>query len=208
MQRWNTRCIGTLELVFVLGLVRATQTAYSASGRAFSFDAPVISQINPRWGAAYGTARTIVGKGFRSEAAPTILIGSDSCDGGARWVSDTSLVCSRWPVAWVLSGDIRVSIGGLQSNALGTVAGIRETEAPSRGPTAWWRAPMPSHSRPPNLPLTAGDVSVTIDGLEFAGLDATPTLWLAERPCFTSSWTSTTTIVCARDEVIAPAVSL
>ena len=83
---------------------------------------------------------------------------------------------------------------GLVSVALATRAPLPSCAAQFSASVSWHAAPVVSFVSEANIAVTAG--WVTVSGLDFGFVDATPTAGLGMTSCVTSTWASATSTVC------------
>jgi hypothetical protein len=151
-------------------------------GAAFSFDAPVISQVTQTNGPLTGQSEVIVmGLNFGSDRNPNSRLGLTSCQSNA-WRSVTSISCFVPPgynPEGVMHG-VAVSVAG--------VVGQRDGVFSYDGPAL-------THAFSPNQPTTAGG-SITLTGKNFGRSNFSPLARLGVTACLTTSWLSDTAMLC------------
>lgn len=146
----------------------------------FSYDAPIVTFVDRYNAPATGAAEiTINGFNFGSEDfTPTSVMGSSSCS-TTQWLSLTAVTCAS-------------GIG--QGTALLTGIFVDST-AGTLVSAFSYDAPIISTAEAINAPTTSG-VSVTVTGLNFLPTDYTPTSYLGDAACSTTSWTSASGVSC------------
>ena len=150
----------------------------------FTFDSPVISCITPNnIISSHASVVTVSGLNFgRTNTSATITIaltGSNLCVTTA-WTSETVMQCVQQRMLIELGEFWTVR---LMTNTVGTTDAVFTFDAP-----------VLSGSRSANLPVIH---NVPILGLNFKLLDFSPTIQMDSVPCQTTSWTTSTALLCA-----------
>jgi len=147
----------------------------------FSFDSPVVSFVGAKNGASSGgTIVTFSGKNFGfSDSTPTGVIGVSSC-ATSLWTTDTSVRCG---IAYGSSTSLRTIL--TIDSVPGTMTHVFTYDSPTLTHTAAFNGP------------NTGAVSVSVFGLNFAGMDTSVSVIMdATTPCLSSQWNSFTSLVC------------
>jgi len=148
----------------------------------FSYDTPVVTQASrPNGPTSGGFSLTLTGVNFAvSDATASTSLQPPLDCATSSWSTGTTVVC--------LVGSTQGYGSGLSvSLTVGAYAGSSAT-------TFTFNAPAVTDLQLPNAPVL-GASSVTIRGLNFAGLDRSPTLQMAAGYVVTASWTTDTTVV-------------
>jgi hypothetical protein len=159
-------------------------TRVSADTR-FTFNAPVPTHTYPvNQPTSAGASVTFVGLGFGSvDFSPTVgLADVGYACATTGWSTATSLTCKSSLYDYGTASPV-VTVGQIVGTRILAFS---------------YDAPVMSVTSASNLVTTAG-ATITINGLNFAGVSATPTALLGDvsTACTTTSWTSVSTILCA-----------
>ena len=150
--------------------------------RLFSYDGPVVTSLRPFNGPISGAPVTVLGTNYGSASpTPTVSISQTLCT-TSRWMTQTQLICTA-PSSLLhdLGSPIFVQIASTLGTALAMFT---------------YNAPAPTSLLCINMPTT-GSLSVSILGVNFGVVDASPTLQLGSSNCKTSSWQSATLVRCS-----------
>ena len=167
--------------------------------------APVVSfSVEANAAVTAGYSVTVSGLNFGVDATtPTSTIGLSSC-ATASWASTSSVICML-SMGEGVSHELRVTVSGVVGSR--TSGFSYDGLHPSPAALCSWRfvhltqacfrleAPVVSFESELNGASTAG-WSVTVSGLSFGGLDATPTSTIGLSHCLTAAWASSTSVVC------------
>jgi hypothetical protein len=156
----------------------------SASGtatRMFSFDSPIVSLLQRFNAPITGALITVLGTNYGSVSpTPTVVISRTSC-ASSQWVAQTQLICSAPSSMLHESGSsVFVHVMSISGTAVAVFT---------------YNAPAPTFLSCVNMPTT-GSLSVSIAGVNFGVVDASPTLQLGRSTCRTSMWQSSTLVRC------------
>jgi hypothetical protein len=156
-------------------------SVHGTFGRTFTFDAPTTSSFatlnSP---ATSGASISIYGNNFgTSDFTPSVQIGATTC-ATVMWSTTTSINCRA-------AGGYKHDLTGSLSISL--IVGTHTTESFS------YDSPVVSHLNTFNGPTTLGS-TISIEGMNFAGVDSTPTVRLGQTSCATSVWIGTTSLLC------------
>ena len=165
---------------------QASSTSFIVGGvigtslRAFTYDAPTVSQVSSSNAPTSGMAEiSVVGLNFvAKDASPEIRVGTSVCL-TSIWSGDTSATCMSAP-GTALARVVALTI----DNVIGSATAMFS-----------YNSPVISHAHQPNA-ATSGVTSVTVVGMNFAQMDTTPTAKLGMNQCTTSSWISVTALEC------------
>jgi hypothetical protein len=149
----------------------------------FTFDTPVLSKYDPVNGPTSGGGyQTLLGTNFGSvDHTPTALFqnGIEQQCYSTSWTSQTHVTCGT-PSGY----------GSVTKTVL-TVAAMVGT----RMTGFTYDSPIVSDSNAVNMPNTQQG-TITIKGLNFATVYATPTILIADTMCTTTAWTTATAVLC------------
>lgn len=196
---WTSATTTTCATSYGAGLLKKTILTISSSIgtvlMSFSYDAPVISRLttipnSPVTGAA---SITLLGNNFGvTNLCPSARLGATIC-GSTPWMSSTSIQC------------LNTGRGvGLSHRAVVTLTGLLGT----REDLFTYDSPTMTHISPTNMASSAS-LSLTISGVNLGyGVDVTPSMQIGLTACTTTSWTTTTTVICKSSTGSGPARSL
>jgi len=158
---------------------------YGAGNNAFSYNAPVVTQINPLNGpTSQGGVITIFGTSFGvTDGTSTAKVGSTNC-ASSFWLTNTAMRCTL-PNGSGSSRGVIVSVTGNPQEL--PVAFSYDAPVVTYGMTAKNNGP------------TTFSFSVTLTGVNFATSNRSPTMLFGGRVCMTTSWQSVTTALCWSD---------
>jgi hypothetical protein len=158
----------------------------------FSYDSPVVTRVaQPNLPTSSGASLTIFGLNFASsDGSPTVNVGVTQC-GTVSWSTGTQVVCGANSLGWSRDHKAHVELG-----TLGTLVAAFTFDPPVLTATL-----------PANQAAT-GNAGITILGLNFAAINFSPTVLVAGTTCLSTSWFSTTSIVCTGSPGTGAAKSL
>jgi hypothetical protein len=184
-------CVVALGVGAASDIVVTVEGNYSIVPRAFSFDAPKVSSIQPT-GVTYSTFGgpmvTVYGSGFGSQdVGQQVVVDKDTPCRTSTYVSDTEMTCSVPPgvgqglsigVAHAFNDPIRRQVGELPSSIIYQTPAIESIQPPSAlGQTG-------------TLPV------VTVQGSSFGLQDYSMTVKIGGKPCTSTTWQSDTSALC------------
>jgi hypothetical protein len=202
-----TAVVGLSEIMDVIGITITQQTvwqtdtsmkALSASGSGifvgfmatvtalvgtatnfFSYNAPVMTHgEKPNFPFSGGNFMTVQGVNFGvQDLTPTIALARTSC-GSTTWTSTTAVLCVR------MRGDSLANVVMTLSSHVGTMAAVFSFDAP-----------ILSFSLQTNTPHTGAGI-MTLSGMNYGGVDPTPTIDVHGDICISTSWSTSTVMKC------------
>jgi len=178
---------GTTSIATTVTALAGTQSA------VFTFDSPVITRVGePNIAVSASGSITLTGYNFSPvDRTPVVYIGSTVSE-TTVWSSDTSVTCYIGAKGLGKDHSIRI----IDADTTSTAKAIFTYDAPVVTLTTYLTSP------------NVGGQSVTLNGQNFGQADETATARLGFTLCGTTSWTSSSTIVCLSPEGAGQALSL
>jgi len=165
----------------------ASVIAYGLVGTGLSllsFDAPAVSFLPPNLptGPYLGVSATMTLTGLQfgsnENLSPTVQLGATLCT-TTRWVSDTQVVCQA-PLGQGLSTVPVLSVASNVQSYSGQFS---------------YDAPVVTYVGPFNAPASSS-FTISVSGLNYANVDQSPSAIVGATACLTTSWSTTTSLVC------------
>jgi hypothetical protein len=160
---------------------------YGTITSPFTYDAPVLTRtVQPNGPTTGGTYITVVGTnfGYADVTMGDATIGATTC-GTVSWSSASQIVCLANFDGYGSDFSMAVTVEGAGVNQMVGTSLLVFT----------YDVPVQSFVNRFNMPTTNG-LSLTVTGTNFASIDATPTLTVGKTMCGTTSWTSSSSMIC------------